>query len=42
MRPIWHKPMRPIWLKMDEHHETDLAQAVPILFSVLCLVFSNY
>ena len=35
MRPIWHKPMRPIWLKMAEHHETDLAHTPPILSSVL-------
>jgi hypothetical protein len=39
MRPIWHKPMRPIWLKMDANHETDLAQGVPffLLFSLLVL-----
>ena len=38
MRPIWHKPMRPIWLKMEPHHETDLAQQVP--FSLLVLSIS--
>ena len=29
--------MRPIWLKMDAYHETDLAQGVPffLLFSLL-------
>jgi hypothetical protein len=35
MRPIWHNPMRPIWLKMHRNHETDLAHGVP--FSLLFL-----
>jgi len=38
MGPIWHKPMRPIWLKMDAYHETDLAQGVPFFLLFFLLV----
>jgi hypothetical protein len=35
--------MRPIWLKIQNHHETDLAHGGPILSSILSLILStNY